>query len=261
MGTCDEILELISAALDGELTAEEQAQLDAHLAGCPACSALFDDLRTVHAEMADLPELAAPEGFTARVMDAVAAEGKPEQASNVTEFPAKRRARGIWKRWGAAAAAVAVVALSATTLYGEFGKSASTADAPSPMSMDSSTYITSNESAALAESDSDAQAREAVPSYGASAADGTAADSAPYMDDFAFKSADRAEAFCALLRVSSADAPAELEDYEVFSDGGTLCYILPAQELYTLAQELELTAEELEPDAEYGLVIVEFTES
>ena len=38
MLTCEQALELISAQLDGALTAEEAGALDEHLAQCPACS-------------------------------------------------------------------------------------------------------------------------------------------------------------------------------------------------------------------------------
>ena len=41
---CDQALEAISAALDGELSAKERTLLDAHLADCPTCAALFDEL-------------------------------------------------------------------------------------------------------------------------------------------------------------------------------------------------------------------------
>ena len=40
MLTCEQALELISAQLDGALTAEEAGALDEHLAQCPACRAL-----------------------------------------------------------------------------------------------------------------------------------------------------------------------------------------------------------------------------
>lgn len=41
---CKEYHELMSAALDGELTAEERRRLDGHLSVCPECSRLFADL-------------------------------------------------------------------------------------------------------------------------------------------------------------------------------------------------------------------------
>ena len=43
MLTCEQALELISAQLDGALTAEEAGALDEHLAQCPACRALRAD--------------------------------------------------------------------------------------------------------------------------------------------------------------------------------------------------------------------------
>ena len=48
MLTCEQALELISAQLDGALTAEEAGALDEHLAQCPACRALRADLSTLH---------------------------------------------------------------------------------------------------------------------------------------------------------------------------------------------------------------------
>ena len=41
MEACERMTELMSAALDGELTAEEQSALDAHLAQCGDCRALM----------------------------------------------------------------------------------------------------------------------------------------------------------------------------------------------------------------------------
>jgi anti-sigma factor RsiW len=37
MGPHEEFLELCAAATAGELSVDEQARLDAHLAGCPDC--------------------------------------------------------------------------------------------------------------------------------------------------------------------------------------------------------------------------------
>ena len=37
--TCDRMRELHSASLDGELSQLESVRLEAHLAGCPSCSA------------------------------------------------------------------------------------------------------------------------------------------------------------------------------------------------------------------------------
>lgn len=97
--TCQEILELLSASLDGELTRDEQAQLDAHLNTCPACRALYEELAGLHA--ADwTPEV--PPELASRIMNAL---------------PAQRSGKVIyWKRWGAMAAAIALVVLAAWRL-------------------------------------------------------------------------------------------------------------------------------------------------
>lgn len=97
--TCQEIPELLSASLDGELTADEQARLDAHLDTCPACRALYEELAGLHA--ADWEPEVPPE-LTDRILN---------------DLPAQRSGKVVyWKRWGAMAAAIALVALAAWRL-------------------------------------------------------------------------------------------------------------------------------------------------
>lgn len=43
----DEIINQLSAYLDGELPAEERARIDAHVASCAPCRAVLDDLRAI----------------------------------------------------------------------------------------------------------------------------------------------------------------------------------------------------------------------
>ena len=70
--------ELITAELDGELTAEQRAELDAHLAGCEQCRAFRDALSAVEGAAArHLPE--PPAEFTANVMAAVRAQAKQKK--------------------------------------------------------------------------------------------------------------------------------------------------------------------------------------
>lgn len=45
MITCNEALELLSAQLDGAITIEQQAALDAHLASCPECRRIQRELQ------------------------------------------------------------------------------------------------------------------------------------------------------------------------------------------------------------------------
>ena len=121
--TCDQALEAISAALDGELSDAEREELEVHLTSCPACRALYDDLRDIQADALD-SALEVPEGFHDRVMAAVAEE------SGVT--PVRTRKRRSWKRWGglAAVAAVVVLAVGPNLLSGLGGNGGSNTSAP-----------------------------------------------------------------------------------------------------------------------------------
>ncbi len=102
--TCENAFELISASLDGELTAAEEAQLREHLAQCPACRALQAELSGLQtATQAEL-EVVAPPELKAKIMENLPAQRKP--AGKVV----------YWKRWGGMAAAIALVALAAWQL-------------------------------------------------------------------------------------------------------------------------------------------------
>lgn len=98
---CEAYVELLSASLDGELTPEEQVQLDAHLENCPHCRAL-------HAELSGLQdsfdwEVTPPPELKPRILDAL----PPQRSAAKAPY---------WRRWGAMAAAVALVALAAWQL-------------------------------------------------------------------------------------------------------------------------------------------------
>lgn len=108
MAHCDESIELISAALDGALSPEEQTRLEAHLAQCPDCKALYEDLTCIHQNLLDLPPVEVPQGLTERIMEAVAAEAAQ---SKVVPLPQPKKSAFPWQRWAATAAAVAVVIL------------------------------------------------------------------------------------------------------------------------------------------------------
>ena len=133
MRSCDEIVELISVSLDGQLTADEQIALDEHIACCPACSALLDDLRALHAAAADWEDVPAPAGFAEAVMRAVAAETASGKTDNVIPF-APRKAKGShWKKWGLSAAAIAIVLLGAVSAPSLMGNFSATKDASPEM--------------------------------------------------------------------------------------------------------------------------------
>lgn len=127
--TCQDISELLSASLDGELTVDEQARLDEHLNTCPACRALYEELAGLHA--ADW-EVEAPPELTQRILN---------------HLPAQHSGKVIyWKRWGAMAAAIALVALAAWRLPlrppADPDITADTSDTTGAVSMDQSTDMT-----------------------------------------------------------------------------------------------------------------------
>ena len=71
MASCDYYIELLSAGLDAQLTAEQEQELAQHLVECPACRELGPQLVAAHAAFADLEEVPAPEGFAEGVMERV----------------------------------------------------------------------------------------------------------------------------------------------------------------------------------------------
>ncbi len=102
MKYCEEYAALISAWLDGELNEEETGRLQAHLFTCPGCRAYLADLKAMGRAFPTLEEVEVPEGFTASVMDRVRAQTPPEK---------KRTSPALWRRWGAWACCLALLAL------------------------------------------------------------------------------------------------------------------------------------------------------
>ena len=104
MKKCEEFAPLLSAYFDGELTEEENAAVRAHLGECEDCRARLDEYAQLSGAMLALGEEDVPEGFTARVMDAVRAEK--------AAMPRMKKP-SAWHRWMPMAACAAIVALAA----------------------------------------------------------------------------------------------------------------------------------------------------
>jgi len=64
---CQKIQQAMQEALDGLLAPDEQARMQAHLRGCPACRAQWQALQRVHNLLSSAPVLSPPVGFAARV--------------------------------------------------------------------------------------------------------------------------------------------------------------------------------------------------
>lgn len=94
---CDEALELLCAAIDGEITPAQQAQLNEHLAQCPACRALQAELLGMEDALGSL-DTPAPAGLKEQIL-----ANLPPQAGKAKPV--------YWRRWCAMAACAALVAL------------------------------------------------------------------------------------------------------------------------------------------------------
>jgi hypothetical protein len=61
--------ELLSALLDGELTAEDAELVQAHIVGCPACTAELDEVRHVRSAVRSLTAVEPPAGFLESLLE------------------------------------------------------------------------------------------------------------------------------------------------------------------------------------------------
>ena len=114
MKNCEYYEELIGAALDGEITAEEDKELRAHLEGCEACRSFYEAMQAISGTDDALGDV--PEDFTANVMARV------HEAAAPAEKPVKRKAsiQRLVTRCGALAAAAAVAIWAGVTFSGTF---------------------------------------------------------------------------------------------------------------------------------------------
>ena len=125
--TCEQALEAMSAALDGELSAEERKDLDEHLNTCPKCAALMKELSGQSLLLRQL-DCDVPTGLDARILSAL-----PEQPR-----PAKKGKIIHWRRWGTLAACL-ILALwggSALTNGLRMGADAALSSMAAPPMMD-----------------------------------------------------------------------------------------------------------------------------
>ncbi len=122
---CKRYEDLMSAALDGALSAEERQELDGHWAQCPACAALFDELREQCAALREL-DCPFPDGLHDRILNNL-----PEQDADPSRPPVRKIA--LWRRWGAAAACLVLVVAAARLLPAMSGVPAPTSGSSGPV--------------------------------------------------------------------------------------------------------------------------------
>lgn len=115
MSNCEAYWDLISYALDGALTPEERTRLEEHLAVCPDCRALLEQMQAMQGEMPGVEE--APAGFAGDVMAAVAETEQDIPFTNLSQNrdihkEGREQVRAWWKpikHWGAIAACCLVI--------------------------------------------------------------------------------------------------------------------------------------------------------
>jgi anti-sigma factor RsiW len=88
--TCKRIEQLLSAYLEGGLSAAEKARVDGHLAGCPECASLLALMKETMAATAGFPEAEPSEGLMARLY------AIPEEAATRAEKKRSFRTAFDW---------------------------------------------------------------------------------------------------------------------------------------------------------------------
>lgn len=156
MKPCEYYEELIGAALDGEISAEENEELRAHLDTCESCRSFYEAMKAISGTDEQLPE--APEHFTENVMARVRQAAAPE------EKPVKKKA-GVTRlatRYGALAAAAAVAIWAGVRFSGAFAAKSTESAAPE-IAMYSATSEEAAMDAAPAESAGDDRMMASAP--------------------------------------------------------------------------------------------------
>lgn len=134
--------ERLAAYVAGDLDADERAAVEAQLARDAALRRRLERIRSVDAMLADLQDVAPPDGLRERLDERLAAELHGHADELATRRSARRSAWRPFAIAAAAAAVVAVVGVSAgTILRGGAGGGADVATAPEAGSAGSGTAI------------------------------------------------------------------------------------------------------------------------
>lgn len=101
MDACERFMDLISQSLDGPLTAEDQQELQQHLAQCPECRLLAQQFSEIQSELHTWEDQEVPEGFAEGVMARVRALDETPKVIPIWKHPQ-------FKRFGSIAACVLI---------------------------------------------------------------------------------------------------------------------------------------------------------
>ena len=249
---------LLDAFVDGQLTAEEMTEVQAHLAECPDCRAYVDDALTIRASFPTEEEPALPEGFAGRVMQAVA------------KAPQSRPKKQPWGRLAAAAACLALVilvqhgvetsSLSGSTDTAAYATDCETAESTAPRSAETPSATAADscrpmdtpadsggESAAAGDRQADKKERDGADYSGQSASQGTG-------DGITVETPSENAAEFPTVQMSAADLGDLLDDRipTEQEDTGTVRYLLTRAEFDHLQEKLAergVTLESADMDA------------
>ncbi|MDR1558159.1 MAG: DUF4349 domain-containing protein [Clostridiales bacterium] len=104
---CDKVTELIPLYIDNELSEEERAGVEGHLASCGPCKARYEEMCSLMSALYGIEDEALPEGFHDEFMEKLRGQAKPESVFTRWNYKAMARAGAY-----AAAAIIAVSAVS-----------------------------------------------------------------------------------------------------------------------------------------------------
>jgi len=119
MNNCIEMLELISAYIDNEISESDKTALEAHLSTCESCSAALELYKEMSASISE-SAISAPESLCGSVMEKILSEKNDVKDSFVAESDSKdtenekNKNNGIiyFKRYLPAVACLAVILLA-----------------------------------------------------------------------------------------------------------------------------------------------------
>jgi anti-sigma factor RsiW len=101
--------EILSALIDGELTADERRMVHEHLQECAACRETVEEFTQIHGLVGELPRLVAPESFVTEVVE------RPRRRPAPTRIASA--ALSGRRRWVALGAAATVLGISLAGLF------------------------------------------------------------------------------------------------------------------------------------------------
>lgn len=202
---------LLDAFVDGELTAAEMAEVQAHLAECPGCQAYVDDALAIRADFPTAESTELPADFTDHIMQAVA------------KTPQSRPKKQPWGKLAAAAACLAVIVL---VQYGAGLSSRNTSNEAAAYTADCAAAESSVERSADASSGDDADSCQPMDSPDDSGEpDSVAADSGE-SDSVAADSAQQAN------KSESTDGPASIQS--AYQNGKSAVPVITGADLPTV---------------------------